>query len=78
MIICGSFGTLEIALIILVAIVFLLPALRMLSARRKQSDYTEKLDQLERLERLHRDGTLSDREFERQKRKLLRNKAGYR
>jgi uncharacterized membrane protein len=74
MIICGILGTWEIILIGLVVIVFLFPAIRMLSARKKQGQYTEKLDQLERLERLHRDGTLSDREFEKQKRRLLKKR----
>ncbi|MFH0761724.1 MAG: SHOCT domain-containing protein [Bacteroidota bacterium] len=75
MTICGILGTTEIILIGLVVIIFLFPAIRMLSDRKKQSQYTEKLDQLERLERLHRDGTLSERQFERQKRRLL-NKRG--
>lgn len=74
MIICGILGTTEIVLIGLVVVIFLFPAIRMLSDRKKQGQYTEKLDQLERLERLHRDGTLSDRQFERQKRRLLNRK----
>ena len=72
MIICGSFGIWEIVLILVVLIVFLLPASRMLLTRR--DNMTEKLDQIERLERLHRDGTLTKRQFNRQKAKILRRR----
>jgi uncharacterized membrane protein len=41
---------------------------------RGTQDYTERLDQLERLERLYRDGSLSEREFKRQKRKIMKKK----
>jgi hypothetical protein len=72
MIICGSFGIWEILLVLVVLIVFLLPASRMLMGRR--GNMTEKLDQIERLERLLRDGSLTKRQFNRQKSKILRGR----
>lgn len=39
---------------------------------RGTQDYTERLDQLERLERMFRDGSITEREFKRQKRKIMR------
>jgi len=72
MIICGILGPFEIILIMLVLAVILLPTARMFINRRE--DYTEKLDQLERLERMFRDGTLTKRQFNRQKNKLLRKR----
>jgi len=72
MIICGILGPFEILLILFVLMIILFPTIRMLSTRRE--DFTEKLDQLERLERLYRDGTLTKRQFNRQKAKLLRRR----
>jgi uncharacterized membrane protein len=72
MIICGILGPLEIILILLVLAVILFPTARMVLNRRE--DYTEKLDQLERLERLFRDGSLSKRQYNREKSKILRRK----
>lgn len=72
MIICGVLGPFEILLILFVLMIVLFPTIRMLSTRRE--DMTEKLDQIERLERLYRDGTLTKRQFNRQKAKLLRRR----
>lgn len=70
--ICGILGPFEIVLILIVLVVLLFPTARMFLNRRE--DYTEKLDQLERLERMFRDGTLTKRQFNRQKSKLLRKR----
>jgi uncharacterized membrane protein len=72
MIICGMFGPFEILLILIVLVIFLFPTARMMLNRRE--NYTEKLDQLERLERMYRDGTLTKRQFKRQKAKVLRKR----
>jgi len=72
MILSGILGPLEIILILIVLVVILFPTARMMMNRRE--NYTEKLDQLERLERMLRDGTLSRRQFNRQKAKLLRRR----
>jgi uncharacterized membrane protein len=69
---CGILGPLEIILILIVLVVILFPTARMMMNRRE--NYTEKLDQLERLERMYRDGTLTKRQFNRQKTKLLRKR----
>lgn len=70
MIICGSFGIFEIVLILIVLVIFLFPVSRMVLSR--GNNMTEKLDQIERLERLYREGTLTKRQFDRQKNKILR------
>ncbi len=72
MIICGTLGFFEIILILIVLVVVLFPTARMILSRKE--NYTEKLDQLERLERMFRDGTLSKRQFNRQKAKILRKR----
>jgi len=72
MIICGILGPFEILLILIVLVIFLFPTARMMLSRRE--NYTEKLDQLERLERMYRDGTLTKRQFNRQKAKVLRKR----
>jgi len=72
MIICGMFGPFEILLILIVLVIFLFPTARMMLNRRE--NYTEKLDQIERLERMYRDGTLTKRQFKRQKAKVLRKR----
>ena len=72
MMICGILGLFEILLILFVLVIILFPTVRMFMNRRQ--NYTEKLDQLERLERMYRDGTLSKRQFNRQKAKLLRGR----
>ena len=65
-------GPFEILLILIVLAIILFPTARMLLNRRE--NYTEKLDQLERLERMYRDGSLSKRQFNRQKAKVLRKR----
>lgn len=72
MIICGILGFFEIILILIVLVIILFPTARMMINRRE--NYTDKLDQLERLERMFRDGTLSRRQFNRQKAKVLRKR----
>ena len=72
MIIAGIFGSWEILVTIGALILVVMPAI--IRKVRGSRDYTEKLDQLERLERLYRDGSLSEREFKRQKRKIMNNK----
>lgn len=72
MIICGMYGPFEILLILVVLVIFLFPTARMMLNSR--GNYTEKLDQLERLERMYRDGTLTKRQFNRQKAKVLRRR----
>jgi uncharacterized membrane protein len=71
MTICGILGGGEIILILAGLAILVFPVVRMISAQKKNSAYTERLDQLERLERMYRDGSLSEREFNRQKRKIL-------
>jgi len=67
MIILGILGSWEILItlggIILIVMPFILRKMRSTPA------YTEKIDQLERLERLFRDGSITEREFKRQKKK---------
>ena len=72
--ICGILGGGEIILILAGLAILVFPVVRMISARKKNSAYTERLDQLERLERMYRDGSLSEREFNRQKRKIFGRK----
>lgn len=72
MIICGILGPFEILLILIVLVIFLFPTARMMLNGRE--NYTEKLDQIERLERMYRDGTLTKRQFNRQKGKVLRKR----
>lgn len=74
MIICGILGLGEILIILAGLALLVFPVIRMISAQRKNTAYTEKLDQLERLERMYRDGSLSEKEFNRQKRKILGKK----
>jgi uncharacterized membrane protein len=70
MYLAGIFGSLEIIVIGAVFLLFIAPFL--FRKLRGTQDYTEKLDQLERLERMYRDGSISEREFKRQKRKILK------
>jgi len=72
MIICGILGLTEILLILIVLIIILFPTARMMMNRRENT--TEKLDQLERLERMFRDGSISKRQFNREKSKILRRR----
>lgn len=70
MYLAGIFGSLE--LIITGAVILLFMAPFLFRKIRGTQNYTEKLDQLERLERMFRDGSISEREFKRQKRRILK------
>jgi uncharacterized membrane protein len=72
MIVCGILGPFEIVLILIVLVIVLFPTARMVLHRRE--NMTEKLDQIERLERMFRDGTLTKKQFDREKSKILRNR----
>ena len=72
MTIAGILGPLEIMLILFLLVIFLFPAARVFLGRRE--NMTEKLDQIERLERLYRDGTLTEKQFKREKSKVLRRR----
>ena len=72
MIVCGILGPFEIILILVVLVIVLFPTARMVLNRRE--NMTEKLDQIERLERMFRDGTLTKKQFDREKGKILRNR----
>lgn len=72
MYLAGILGSFELIITGAVILLFIAPFLfRKLRGTR---NFTEKLDQLERLERMFRDGSISEREFKRQKRKILRGK----
>lgn len=66
----GIFGSVE--LLVTGAALLLIIAPVIIRKYRGNQNYTEKLDQMERLERMYREGTISEREFKRQKRKILR------
>ncbi len=72
MYILGFFGSFELLITLGALLLIVIPAV--LRKMRGNQNYTEKLDQLERLERMFRDGSISEREFKRQKRKILRKK----
>ena len=72
MYLAGIFGSLEILVVLGAVLLIVIPTI--LRKMRSRQDYTEKLDQLERLERMYRDGSLSERDFKRQKKQILRNK----
>lgn len=72
MILCGVLGIFEIFLILIVLAIILFPTIRVFLSRRE--NFTEKLDNLERLERMYRDGTLTKKQFERQKSRLLKRR----
>lgn len=73
MIIAWLISLREIIVVVAIMVAFIFPVvLRKIRSRR--DNMTEKLDQLERLERMFRDGSLSEREFKRQKRKIMKNK----
>lgn len=72
MILAGILGSWEL-LVTLGGIALIAVPILMRKMRGTQ-DYTERLDQLERLERMYRDGSISDREFKRQKRRIMRKK----
>lgn len=70
MYLAGIFGSLELIITGAVLLMFIAPFL--IRKIRGTQNYTEKLDQLERLERLFRDGSISEREFKKQKRKIMK------
>ncbi len=72
MILVGFFGTVELLITIGALLLIVIPTI--LRKMRGNQNYTEKLDQLERLERMYRDGSISEREFKRQKRKVMSRK----
>ena len=72
MIILGILGSWEIIITLGGIILIVMPFI--LRKMRGTRDYTEKIDQLERLERLYRDGSITEREFKRQKRKVMKNR----
>lgn len=72
MYLAGILGSIELIITGAVLLLFIGPFL--FRKIRGTQDYTEKLDQLERLERMYRDGSISEREFKRQKRKILKKK----
>jgi len=68
----GIFGSLELIIIGAGILVIVIPTL--LRKMRGTQDYTERLDQMERLERMFRDGSITEREFKRQKRKIMKKR----
>ena len=72
MYLAGIFGSLELIITGVVLLLFIGPFL--FRKIRGTQDYTEKIDQLERLERMFRDGSISEREFKRQKRRILKKR----
>ena len=74
MTICGILGFWESGIVILVLLVLLFPLLLRKFRGNRAVDMTEKIDQLERIERMFRDGSLSEREFKKQKRKIMKGK----
>ena len=72
MVIAGILGSWE--LLVTVGGILLIAGPVMLRKLRGTQDYTEKLDQLERLERMYRDGSITEREFKRQKRKIMKKR----
>lgn len=73
MIICGILSLWEFIVVFVLVIAFLFPTI-LRKLRGKRTDMTEKLDQMERLERMYRDGSLSEREFKKQKRRIMKEK----
>ena len=72
MVIAGILGSWE--LLVTIGGLLLIAGPIILRKLRGTQDYTEKLDQLERLERMYRDGSITEREFKRQKRKIMKKK----
>jgi hypothetical protein len=72
MVIAGILGSWE--LLVTIGGILLIAGPVIFRKLRGTQDYTEKLDQLERLERMYRDGSITEREFKRQKRKIMKKK----
>lgn len=68
----GIFGSIELIIIAAGILVIVIPTI--LRKMRGTQDYTERLDQMERLERMFRDGSITEREFKRQKRKIMKKR----
>ena len=68
----GIFGSIELIIIAAGILVIVIPTL--LRKMRGTQDYTERLDQMERLERMFRDGSITEREFKKQKRKIMKKR----
>ncbi len=71
MYLAGILGFWELLILFGFMVLLIVPAL-IRRGRARNNQMTEKLDQLERLERMYRDGSISDREFQRQKRKIMK------
>ena len=71
MVVAGILGFWELLLLFGFMVLLIIPAI-IRKARARNNQMTEKLDQLERLERMYRDGSISEREFQRQKRKIMK------
>ncbi|MEA1875906.1 MAG: hypothetical protein U9N86_03495 [Bacteroidota bacterium] len=68
----GIFGSIELIIIAVGILIIIVPTI--LRKIRGTQDYTERLDQMERLERMFRDGSITEREFKRQKRKIMKKR----
>lgn len=68
----GIFGSIELIIIAVGILIIAIPTV--LRKIRGTQDYTERLDQMERLERMYRDGSITEREFKRQKRKIMKKR----
>lgn len=68
----GIFGSIELIIIAVGILIIVIPSV--LRKMRGTQDYTERLDQMERLERMYRDGSITEREFKRQKRKIMKKR----
>lgn len=68
----GIFGSIELIIIAVGILIIVIPTV--LRKMRGTQDYTERLDQMERLERMYRDGSITEREFKRQKRKIMKKR----
>lgn len=68
----GIFGSIELIIIAVGILIIVIPTV--LRKMRGTQDYTERLDQMERLERMFRDGSITEREFKRQKRKIMKKR----
>ncbi|MCK5821100.1 MAG: hypothetical protein KAH17_04410 [Bacteroidales bacterium] len=68
----GIFGSIELIIIAASILVIVIPTI--LRKMRGTQDYTERLDQMERLERMYRDESITEREYKRQKRKIMKKR----
>ncbi len=68
----GIFGSIELIIIAIGILIIVIPTI--LRKMRGTQNYTERLDQMERLERMFRDGSITEREFKRQKRRIMKKR----